>query len=216
MGASATFWRAKSSTLARASSGNSRTIPASTAASPSVVPSSVSIVIESPLAKASNMNAASNRGKSLAAFGIAPGARCDQRNSPKTHRIPKYASASSISVPPAIQQHMGNSFAFSLRSSCLARRGCHGLHCDCRAACVARLRSDRLRISRSNSSSLTAPTVGFNLMSLYSRVCNRVEQAGDNERKLKGEIDAAIESISLLAGSTQGSPASASEASDVG
>ena len=59
-------------------------------------------------------------------------------------------------------------------------------------------------------------TVGFNLMSLYSRVCDRVEQAGDNERKLKGEIDAAIESISLLAGATQGTPASASEASDVG
>lgn len=59
-------------------------------------------------------------------------------------------------------------------------------------------------------------TVGFNLMALYSRVCDRVEQAGDNERKLKGEIDAAIESISLLAGAAQGAPAGTRETSDVG
>lgn len=36
---------------------------------------------------------------------------------------------------------------------------------------------------------------GFNLMFLYSRVCDRVEQASENERILKGEIDAAIASI---------------------
>lgn len=58
-------------------------------------------------------------------------------------------------------------------------------------------------------------TVGFNLMSLYSRVCDRVERAGDNERMLKGEIDAAIESISLLAGSTAGAARVAGEVADV-
>lgn len=59
-------------------------------------------------------------------------------------------------------------------------------------------------------------TLGFNILEIYSRVCNRVEQAGDNERKLKGEIDAAIESISLLAGSTQAAPSSSGETSDAG
>lgn len=58
-------------------------------------------------------------------------------------------------------------------------------------------------------------TVGFNLMSLYSRVCDRVERAGDNERMLKGEIDAVIESISLLAGSTAGAARVAGEVADV-
>lgn len=58
-------------------------------------------------------------------------------------------------------------------------------------------------------------TTGFNLMAMYSRVCDRVEQAGDNERKLKGEIDAAIESISLLAGRTAGTPSVATEVADV-
>lgn len=57
-------------------------------------------------------------------------------------------------------------------------------------------------------------TTGFNLMALYSRVCDRVEQAGDNERKLKGEIDAAIESISLLASGKARSPHVAKETSD--
>lgn len=42
-------------------------------------------------------------------------------------------------------------------------------------------------------------TAGFNLMLLYSRVCDRVEQASENERMLKGEIDAAIESIKFMA-----------------
>lgn len=50
-------------------------------------------------------------------------------------------------------------------------------------------------------------TTGFNLMAMYSRVCDRVEQAGDNERKLKGEIDAAIQSISLLVDAKAGTPA---------
>jgi AAA+ ATPase superfamily predicted ATPase len=46
--------------------------------------------------------------------------------------------------------------------------------------------------------------VGFNLLSLYSRVCLRVEQATQEERELKGEIDAAFESIALLLESTAG------------
>lgn len=41
-------------------------------------------------------------------------------------------------------------------------------------------------------------TVGFNLMQVYAQVCNRVEQAGDRERKLKEDIDAALESAGLL------------------
>lgn len=41
-------------------------------------------------------------------------------------------------------------------------------------------------------------TVGFNLMQVYSRICERVEQAGANEQKLKEEIDAALESIALV------------------
>ena len=57
-------------------------------------------------------------------------------------------------------------------------------------------------------------TTGFNLMAMYSRVCDRVEQAGDNERKLKGEIDAAIQSISLLANGTSGAPSLTTEVAD--
>lgn len=41
-------------------------------------------------------------------------------------------------------------------------------------------------------------TVGFNLIQVYRTVCERVEQAGDNERKLKEDIDAALESAGLL------------------
>lgn len=41
-------------------------------------------------------------------------------------------------------------------------------------------------------------TLGFNLMQVYSQICNRVEQAGDQERKLKEDIDAALESAGLL------------------
>jgi len=41
-------------------------------------------------------------------------------------------------------------------------------------------------------------TVGLNLIQFYRRVCERVEQAGDRERELKEEIDAALESAGLL------------------
>lgn len=40
--------------------------------------------------------------------------------------------------------------------------------------------------------------VGFNLMTVYSRICERVEQAGANEMQLKEDIDAALESAALL------------------
>jgi hypothetical protein len=41
-------------------------------------------------------------------------------------------------------------------------------------------------------------TLGFNIIEVYRRVCERVEQAGDRERQLKEEIDAALESAGLL------------------
>lgn len=41
-------------------------------------------------------------------------------------------------------------------------------------------------------------TVGFNLIQVYRRVCECVEQAGDRERQLKDDIDAALESAGLL------------------
>jgi len=41
-------------------------------------------------------------------------------------------------------------------------------------------------------------TVGINLIQVYRQVCERVEQAGDRERRLKEEIDAALESAGLL------------------
>lgn len=41
-------------------------------------------------------------------------------------------------------------------------------------------------------------SVGFKILQIYSRVCERVERAGENEVKLKGEIDAALESAGLL------------------
>ncbi len=72
--------------------------------------------IESPLAKASNMNAASNRGKSLTALGIAPGAQCNHHNS-----IHASTSASATPHPMASKSFalsdIGNSFASSPRSS---------------------------------------------------------------------------------------------------
>jgi hypothetical protein len=40
--------------------------------------------------------------------------------------------------------------------------------------------------------------VGFKILIAYRRICERVEQAGDRERKLKEEIDAALESAGLL------------------
>src|SRR3569623_1871438 len=47
-------------------------------------------------------------------------------------------------------------------------------------------------------------SIGLNILSLYSRVCLRVEQATQEERELKGEIDAAFESIALLLESEAG------------
>jgi hypothetical protein len=46
-------------------------------------------------------------------------------------------------------------------------------------------------------------TIGFNLIQVYRQVCDRVERAGDNERKLRNEIDAALESAGLLVAGTQ-------------
>lgn len=40
--------------------------------------------------------------------------------------------------------------------------------------------------------------LGFRILISYRRVCERVEQAGDRERRLKEEIDAALESALLL------------------
>lgn len=45
-------------------------------------------------------------------------------------------------------------------------------------------------------------TVGFNLLAVYTRICDRVEEARDGERELKREIDAAIQSISTVAKGT--------------
>ena len=50
----------------------------------------------------------------------------------------------------------------------------------------------------SNGAKEPRMTVGFNLIQVYRRVCERVEQAGDQERQLKEEIDAALESAGLL------------------
>ena len=41
-------------------------------------------------------------------------------------------------------------------------------------------------------------TVGLNLIQAYRRICERVEQAGDRERQLKEEINAALESFQIL------------------
>jgi hypothetical protein len=58
-------------------------------------------------------------------------------------------------------------------------------------------------------------TVGFNLMMVYRRVCDRVEQAGDRERQLREDIDAALESVGLLVGSTKTANSSAAAAAEV-
>lgn len=47
-------------------------------------------------------------------------------------------------------------------------------------------------------------TVGMNLIQVYRQVCERVEQAGDRERQLKDEIDAALESVGLLVAPAKG------------
>ena len=56
---------------------------------------------------------------------------------------------------------------------------------------------------KSNEAKEPRLTVGFNLIQVYRQVCERVEQAGDRERKLKEEIDAALESAGLLVDATQ-------------
>jgi hypothetical protein len=56
-------------------------------------------------------------------------------------------------------------------------------------------------------------TVGFNLMQVYSQVCNCVEQAGDRERKLKEDIDAALECAGLLVATTKRADRGAEKAS---
>jgi hypothetical protein len=53
-------------------------------------------------------------------------------------------------------------------------------------------------------------TVGMNLMNVYRQVCERVEQAGDRERLLKEEIDAALESAGLLVAPAKGTDRSSS------
>ena len=45
-------------------------------------------------------------------------------------------------------------------------------------------------------------SLGFRIMQFYTRVCERVEQAGDNERQLKEEINAALECAGLLVAGT--------------
>lgn len=51
-----------------------------------------------------------------------------------------------------------------------------------------------------SSSSAKEPgmALGFRILIAYRLVCERVEQAGDRERRLKEEIDAALESALLL------------------
>ncbi len=50
----------------------------------------------------------------------------------------------------------------------------------------------------SNAAKEPRVTVGFNLILVYRRVCNRVERAEEAENKLKDEIDAALESLGLV------------------
>lgn len=50
----------------------------------------------------------------------------------------------------------------------------------------------------SNGAKEPRVSVGFNLMQVYRRVCERVERAGDRELQLRNEIDAALESAGLL------------------
>ena len=58
-------------------------------------------------------------------------------------------------------------------------------------------------------------SVGLNLIEAYRRVCERVELAGDRERRLKEEIHAALDSFDKLvdrASREEGSGAQASDA----
>jgi hypothetical protein len=56
----------------------------------------------------------------------------------------------------------------------------------------------------SNAAKEPRLTVGFKILMVYRRVCERVEQAGDRERELKEQIDAALEGAGLLVGRAQG------------
>ncbi len=85
--------------------------------------------IESPLAKASNMNAASSRGKPLTALGIASGARCNHTNSnhAKTTASATPAAIASISAAlsdigtfSAISPRRNHSNSQSVRSAAAA------------------------------------------------------------------------------------------------
>lgn len=58
---------------------------------------------------------------------ITGGAVMNTYRSPrKNHLAAKYIAISAITAAPAIQHHIGNSFAFSPRSSRSTQRGCHG------------------------------------------------------------------------------------------
>ena len=59
-------------------------------------------------------------------------------------------------------------------------------------------------------------TVGLNLIQVYRRVCERVEQAGDRERLLKEEIDAALESAGLLVAPATGTDSGAGKTAGAG
>jgi hypothetical protein len=65
----------------------------------------------------------------------------------------------------------------------------------------------------SNEAKEPRMTVGFNLIQVYRQVCERVEQAGDRERQLKEDIDAALESAGLLVAPATGTNSGAGEAS---
>lgn len=67
----------------------------------------------------------------------------------------------------------------------------------------------------SNGAKEPRMTVGFNLIHVYRQVCDRVEQAGDREKKLKEDIDAALESAGLLVGSAKGTNSGAAAAKKV-
>lgn len=56
----------------------------------------------------------------------------------------------------------------------------------------------------SNAAKEPRMTVGFQILMVYRRVCERVEQAGDRERELKEQIDAVLECSGLLVVGAQG------------
>lgn len=54
-------------------------------------------------------------------------------------------------------------------------------------------------------------TLGFNIMTVYRQVCERVERAAESEHQLKEEIDAALKSIGVVVDGTQGSHGGSTE-----